>query len=173
MRELKTSYILTKSETLLLLSSFVDLQPTLPGRYFLEEYLADSIATEDEVEGLIFKKLVHKEAGTLIIEPVVELLAKSILFANRIWIVKCLETVEPVLIIRAHRLYLFITSYELTEGAIKITPFQNTAELREDKQDEFSIVQITTVSKHGKQQSIKPDNSFKWLEEEHYGDDFY
>lgn len=168
MRGFKVSFILTKSEFQLVMNCFQNVSPTLPARYILEEYLTNNIATEDEAEGLVFKKLARKEAGKLIIEPVLELFAKSILSANKLWVVKCLHEAEPVLIIRAQGLFLFITNYTHETGAWKVTPFLNAAELIRENQDGFTAIQITAVCENGKKYIIKPEDSFKWLEEEHY-----
>ncbi len=172
MQEFKVSYILTKSEVQLLLSCVVTVKPAFPARYILEESLAGSIWTGDDLESLVSKKMAHKESGKLIIEPVIELIVKSILFMNRLWIVNCMDMSEPILIVGTHHLFLLITHYTPAAETWKITLYPNAAELKKDNHDILSVVQITTISDDGRQQIIKPDGSFNWLEEDHYGENF-
>lgn len=169
MQGFKTSYILTKSEALLLLSHNTYIQPTAPVLYILKEYLSDSIETEEAIEGLVFKRLARKDADKLVIEPVIEFLVKSIMTADRLWIVSWVETEKPSLIIRSHSVWLLITHYSLTQGEWKVTPFPNETELIDELEDNLFISDVAVISEDGAKYPIKHDDSFLWLKEDSNG----
>ncbi|HQK34918.1 MAG TPA: hypothetical protein PK074_09345 [Spirochaetales bacterium] len=132
----------------------------------MKKYPVDFIKTEEAVEGLVYKKLARKAAGQLIIEPVIELFIKTMLSADRLWIVSHSDNDKPILIIRGQEIWLLITHYSLNREEWKITPFPDMFRLTDELGNELSNPDITTIKADGSICSIKYDDSFLWLKED-------
>lgn len=168
MQDYKASYILTKSEMLFLLSSVPEKQSSFPAMYAIDQYLRESVPSQETVESLIGKKLARKAMGSISIEPVVDLLVKSALSAVSLWEIKCAESGVIAVIMRSDALFLLITQYKHIEGNWKITPFQDRGKLLGEL-DELRFNEVTQVDCGGTQNTIKPDKNYLWIEEDYNG----
>lgn len=165
MQGYKTSYILYKSEMLFLIDCIPRNQLSFPAKYALNECLTGSTDTHAAVEGLVYKKLASRTAGKISIEPVVELLVRSVLSASKLLIVKCAGMTKSVFILRTKNMFLHVQDYPLIAGAWKITPFQTLAELK-DELNGISPIEVNVVDNNEQCYTMKPVDGFLWLEDE-------
>ena len=154
MDSFKTSYILTKNELLFLLSSIRDVKPSHAVQYIINQFLSDSIASQDAVEGLVYKKLANKAYGKVVLEPVIDLLARSMLTSDSIWVIECDITPSPVVILKTEDMYLYVSCYTHISDAWKITPYQTKDALRGETND-LSILSVTLIDKNGTQRKLE------------------
>lgn len=163
MGELKTSYIFTKPEMLFLLSSVTDTSPTYPMKYALNEYFSDSMASQEAVDGLEYKKLINKKSGSVSLEPVIDLLVRSAMSAQKLWIVN--ESVTNLMVIlKSEDMFLYIKSYPLINGAWRIAPYKNIQEMMQEFND-IPIFTVRCINGNGDETCKASLNDFKWLEE--------
>jgi len=125
MSSFKTSYILNKNEAMFLLGSFREAAPSRPALYIIETYLRDSDMPQAAVEGLLYKKLAKKSFGEIVLEPVVDLLVRSALSSEALWVADFEEADGAVLILESKDIYLHIRRYPHISDAWKITPYQS------------------------------------------------
>lgn len=164
MGKLKTSYIFTKPEMLFLLSCIYDVTPTFPMRYMLSEYLSDNIASHDVIDELEYKKMITKNAGKVSLEPVIDLLVRSALLANKLWVIN--ESSDNLqFIMKAKDMFIHIKSYPLIDGTWRITPYKDMVELTREF-DELLISTIQLIDDKGNQTNITPQKELVRLEEE-------
>lgn len=163
MGELKTSYIFTKPEMLFLLSSVTGISPTYPMKYILNEYLSDSIASQEAVEGLEYKKLIIKLSGRVSLEPVIDLLVRSALSSKKLWIINE-NTAHLMIILKSKDMFLYIKSYPLINGAWRIAPYKIVAEMLHEFND-TPILSVKIIDDSGEKTCMTSPKDFTWLEE--------
>jgi|LSQX01.3.fsa_nt_gb hypothetical protein len=131
----KASFLLTGSELILLIDGFDNGLRTPAAQYMTDVFLnqtGDSDKAEVAQVGLIEKKLIRKASGMLFVEPVIKLIVKDIVTADRTAIVKPVGYGKPFYVMLCSHMVLMLASYELKEGSFKITPFPDMAALREE-----------------------------------------
>jgi len=159
----KTSYILDKSEMLYLLSGFAAAPPLFPAQYILSQYLADGVVGPEAADGLLFKQILSLNDGKLVMEPVVNLMVRAALTADKLWIVGT-EGDKTQFILRSKFMFMYIVEYPLIEGAWKIIPYQKAAEMV-DELKAVAITSVNVVDEQERQYELTRRNGFSWLEE--------
>ena len=139
-----------------------DVMPSFPAQYVIDRYLSDSEASQDALEGLLYKKLARESSGEVVIEPVVDFLVRSALSSDMLWIVRCADTDSPALILRAEGVYMHIRRYPHITDAWRITPYQNK-ELLLEEFDEQTVLAAMRIDKNGDQELIDITND-SWME---------
>ena len=157
MNSFKTSYIFTKQEIQFLFRSISGVTPSCPARYILSQYLSDSFSSQEAIEGLVYKKLARKSPGKIVLEPVVDLLARSALSSDTLWIVEFSEVSKPLLLLRSKDIDLRIQHYPYIPSTWKITPYQSKDAFLTEF-DELTVTCIIQISKDGTQQLIAVDD---------------
>jgi len=163
MSGLKTSYIFTKPEMLFLLSNVHDISPSFPMKYIINEYLSDSVAPQEAIDGLAYKKLISKSSGKVSLEPVTNLLARSALSTRKIWIIDDNDA-NRIIILKSESMFMHIKRYLLIDGAWRIAPYKNVAEITYEFGD-IPIKSVKVIDNAGERTYITPHNDFSWLEE--------
>ena len=163
MNSVKASYILEVFEMLFLIGSAADLTPSLPTQYLINQYLPDNFSPQDVEEGLVNKRLAKKTNGNITLEPVVDLLVRSALSSDTIWVVKCGGIDEPVFVLKADDIFLHIMRYPHISNAWKITPYKNKETLLGEF-DVMAISEVRRVNKHGEQRFLDTDEKNRWIE---------
>lgn len=164
-KEYKVSYIFTKNEMLFLVSCISNPNISNVAQYLLDKYLTNSIAYEDAIEGLIYKKLAKRSMGTIVIEPVIDFLVRTVLSTNKLWIIKSNKANKSVFIVKAHNLYLHIQSYPIIDGAWKLTPFNNLSEMKKGLIN-LSDYEVSIIDKSRRLSFIQSAHDLSWLEED-------
>ncbi len=164
MNSFKTSYILTKCEILFLLSKIPNITPSNLAQHLLSQYLSNSIGSQDAVEGLVYKKLVRKSSWEIVLEPVVDLLARLALSADTLWIAECLGIANSVLVLKAKDIYLYVQRYPHIANAWKITPYQSKDALLGEF-DELTVTEVMRIGKDGLQQPLKVNDNISWIKD--------
>ena len=144
---LKASYILNKCEILFLINSITDIPRSCPAQYLLDQYLGDSVVSQDVAEGLVYKKLAKKSSGKIILEPVIDLLVRYALSSDTLWIVKCADINEDILVLKCAKFYLHVRRYPYISDTWKITPYQSKDSLSGEF-DGLIVLNIKCVDKH-------------------------
>ena len=160
----KTSYILTKYEILFLYSCISDTVPSPPAQYILSRYLTDSLAPQEAVEGLVYKKLAKKLSGRIVLEPVVDLLMRSALHSDTLWIAECGGIENFVLLLRSDDIYIHIRRYQHISDAWKITPYQSRNALLGEF-DGLNIAKVIRIGSGSSRKVFKAENSMSWIED--------
>lgn len=162
MNRFKASYILNKCELLLLLSCIPDITPSAPAKYLLDHYLKDSVASQDAVEGLVYKNLAKKADGEIVIEPVVDMLVRAALSTEALWVATTKS--DSLFILHSKELYLLASRYPHISDTWKITPYQTANALR-DELGVQTFVEIQAIDSDGLQLIVVPDDIHSWLKE--------
>ena len=162
MNNFKASYILDENEILFLINNHPDFKPSHPAQYLIKHYMPDYAASEGVVEGLVNKNLAKIVYGNIVIEPVIDFLAKSVLLSNALWIIESRENDWPVFVLRSQNIYLHIRRYPLIANSWKITPHQNKDALL----DEFIGQEISAINRvdiNGTQLQLAADEANSWI----------
>lgn len=165
METVRTSYIITGSEAILLLRSVKDVLPNAPAEYLLTRCLAGSFP-KDAAATLVDKKLARRVAEVVVVEPVVHFLAKSVVTADKLWILSCEDCRKPVFIIRGTNLWLLITPYTLAPEAWRVMPLLDIDDLRRQLATLPVVTAIDVISRDGVQSSVAYNRRCTWLEDD-------
>jgi len=160
----KASYILNKCEILFLLNGIKDVAPSHTARHIISQYLTDSVVLQEVIDSLVYKKLVTQISGQIVLEPIVDLLVRSVLSSDMLWIIQCAEDKGSVLVLKAEEIYLYIRRYPHIDGAWKITPYQSKETLLCEF-DGLTVEGVELIDADGKQQTLKVDEGNSWLED--------
>lgn len=160
MKGIKASFILTKSELLFLLSSIKDVTPSRPAQHIITQYLTDSFELREAVEGMVSKKLAKKVSGSVVIEPIVDLLIKFALTSVSLWVIECSGT--TTFILHSDKIYLCIRRYPHIADSWKFTPYQNSDALLGDF-DNKSVSKIEHIDANGTWSLIENVESNLWI----------
>lgn len=188
----KASYILSGPE-LLYLFNVARISPSRPAQYFIDWYLRDGGGAGadtapgnsnetvldaggvdlpsgrsyepalDAAEGLVFKKLAVKSSGAVILEPVVDLLVRSALTSDTMWIVKRPDGGDADLILKSAGIYLLIMRYPRIPDAWRVTPYPGKAQLFEDF-DGFAATEACRIDSEGKRVPLDITGG-SWMED--------
>lgn len=165
MNDIKTAYILRRDEALFLLTCVPELRPSAPAMHLLTHCLSDCTVSQEAIEGMVYKKLARKDTDKLVLEPVMDLFARSALTSNRLWFFTDMDEDATALILRSADLFLLIRRYPHIPDSWRITPYQNAQTLRDELLG-FSIQQLRAIDSQGTESDISPDGHFSWLGED-------
>jgi len=138
--------------------------PFIPTQYFLNKHLLGDEVLEESEESLFHKNFARKVAGEIILEPAVDLLVRSLLRANDLWIVECADVEEPVYVLKSRNMYLHIQHYPHMSDAFRVAPYPNKETLFEEF-SEITVTDVKHISKDGVQQSLGVDTNTFWIED--------
>lgn len=144
----KAAFVFSESELDYLLRMRYSVQVSPQAKYLLCRYFPPGTESEMSIENLLSKNLARRVSGVIITEPVVDLLIKAILSANRLWVVENAETGETVFVLRDERMYLTLRRYPHIAEAWKLTPFENEKTLSEELA-QLDISKVLNIDENG------------------------
>ena len=159
--ELRTSYILTKHETIYLIGCIRGAEQSPSFNYLYKEFLSDEYPPPETVDGLIEKKLVRKVFGGILLEPVVDFLLRSAVSADAAWIFEDGNT--PVtLVLKLRNFFMLVSSYSHINGSWKIAPYQNIEVLNDDLAF-GAVTRAVYIDKNGKPEQFHLNGGVSWI----------
>jgi hypothetical protein len=178
MSNYKTAYLLKLSEIKFVMNCVGDAEPSNPAKYILDNMLPDITVNHEAAESLAYKRLVRKEYGRVVLEPVMELLARSALKTRTIWIMKSARAasafedndntsvyeMDNIYILKTADFNLMAYRYPHVPDTWKIIPHKNKKSIIDDLET-FSIINLICIDESGKKrENIKPGADFAWLD---------
>ncbi|HWQ79800.1 MAG TPA: hypothetical protein VN381_13325 [Anaerovoracaceae bacterium] len=118
----------------LLLAGAADSQMSPLLKQAMEELDLDTASTQDAAESLVYKKLAKRVSGGIVTEPVMALIIRAMLSADKLWNLTADKT-DAVLILRSKDMFLMIRKYPLIKDTLKISPYKNEEKLAEELAD--------------------------------------
>ena len=164
MDSFKASYILDENEILFLLDSMQDILPSVPVQYMLDQYQHENTAPLNAEEGLVYKKLAKKASGKVVLEPVVDMLARSALSSEALWIIEFGDTVEPEIVLKSKNIYLHIKRYPHISKAWKITPHREKNTLLNEFEGQ-KVSEVSHIDRYGLRKFESVSEIKLWIED--------
>lgn len=116
---MKVSFVFSGEELAALLQTFETATMSELTRLFFDDHL-NCKSGADVAEGLVFRKMVRKIGGQLLLEPVVHLIVQNLRMAG-----SCLQLKqEGAYLFRCPDMVIYLEPYRHADGIWKLTPYE-------------------------------------------------